>query len=281
MKVLASALLTLALSVPADGQVESAGSRRAGAYRIGPRDEVSIRVFEAPNLDVVRRVGEDGTIQFPLLGGVQAAGKTELELAAGLAEALEADLLQRASVTVEVTDARSKPIRVVGAVQRPGDLDLMGPLSLLDVLTEAGGPSGGQGGSITVLRRADNGLTDELTIRLDHLLSGGHQIWNIPIFPNDVINVPQETPKTIYLLGELGSRGAIDFKSGERVTLLTAIARAGGLGERASNKVVIKREGPDGTLDEITASYKRILNGKDPDIELEHRDLILIRRSFL
>lgn len=288
MRLVAALLLFSApsISLPAVAQdrpatAESEDHGAGGAYRIGPRDGLSISVFEAPDLDGERRVRADGTIDLPLLGVVQAAGKTELELAAELEEALEADFLQKASVTVEVTDVRSRPIRVVGAVQRPGDLNLTGPIRLLEVLTEVGGLSGQRGSAIRILRRAENGLTDQLDVRIDDLLSGEHDVWNIPIFPNDVITVPPERPKTIYFLGELESRGALEFRSGERVTLLMAIARAGGLGERASNKVVVKRQGTDGTLEEIEANYKRILNGKDPDIELEDRDLILVKRSFL
>lgn len=285
VKMLVTLLSFLLLALPVGAQEVSTsarqGSDRGGAYRIGPRDGLSIRVFEAPDLDGERRVRADGTIDLPLLGVVEAAGKTELELAAHLEEALEADFLQKASVTVEVTDVRSRPIRVVGAVATPGDLDLTGPVRLLEVLTEVGGLSGQRGSSIRVLRRAENGLTDQLDVRIEDLLSGEHDVWNIPIFPNDVITVPPERPKTIYFLGELESRGAVEFRGGERVTLLMAIARAGGLAERASSKVVIKRQGPDGTLEEIEASYKRILNGKEPDIELQDGDLILVKKSFL
>ncbi|HUP21619.1 MAG TPA: polysaccharide biosynthesis/export family protein, partial [Thermoanaerobaculia bacterium] len=253
--------LVLLFALPARGQDVSSPaedeSRAAGrVYRIGPRDVLSIRVFEAPDLDVEREVRSDGSVDLPLLGIVQVGGKTELELAASLKAALEGSYLQRASVTVDVTDVRSKPIRVIGAVQSPGDLDLTGPLRLLDVLTEVGGLARDRASTITVLRRAENGLTGQLEIRVDALLSGAHELWNIPIFPNDVINVPPERPKTIYFLGELASRGALEFQSQERVTLLIAIARAGGLGDRASNKVVVKRQKPDGTFDEIEANYK-------------------------
>jgi len=250
-------------------------------YRIGLRDGLSIRVFEVPDLDVEREVRSDGTIDLPLLGTVEVAGKTEIELAAALETALEASYLQRATVTVDVTDARSRPIRIVGAVATPGDLDDTGPVRLLDVLTAAGGLARDRGATITVLRTAENGLTAQLEVRVDDLLSGAHELWNIPIFPDDFINVPIDRPKTIYFLGELGSKGALEFQSQERVTLLIAIARAGGFTERASNKVVVKRAGPDGTFDEIEANYKQILNGKEPDIELQHGDLILVKRSLL
>jgi hypothetical protein len=83
-----------------------------------------------------------------------------------------------------------------------------------------------------------------------------------------------------YLLGEVASPGAITFKSTDRLTLLAAIARAGGLSERASSKIRIQRPGADGKMTEITARYKRILSGDEPDPELRDGDVIVVKESF-
>ena len=242
---------------------------------------VQIRVFEVDTLDVDRRVRSDGTVQLPLLGTVVAEGLTENEFAEHLKGALEANFLQRASVTVEVSEVRSRPIRVVGSVTSPGDLTMTGTASLIDALTEAGGLSAQQGGVVQIHRRAENGLSDRLDIRMEDVIGGDPSLWNIPVYADDLINVVPGSPMTIYLLGELGSTGVMEFPQGQRVTLLQVIARAGGLGERASKNIRVKRESDDGTLDEIEVSYKRILNGKEPDFELRTGDLILVKRSTL
>src|SRR5262249_58979771 len=54
-------------------------SAQPGAYRIGPRDLIELRVFEVPDLNLQRRVAEDGTINLPLLGDVAVAGLSEAE----------------------------------------------------------------------------------------------------------------------------------------------------------------------------------------------------------
>jgi polysaccharide export outer membrane protein len=269
---------TLLLLLPGLALAQSDGSR---AYRIGPRDLVQIRVFEVEDLDVDRRVRSDGTIQLPLLGDVVAEGLTDAELARAIKASLEADFLQRASVTVEITEVRARPIRVVGAVSSPGDLTMTGTASLVDALTEAGGLSGQEGGVVQIHRRAENGLTDRLEVRMEDLISGDPRLWNIPVYADDLINVVPGSPMTIYLLGELGSTGVQEFAQGQRVTLLQVIARAGGLGERASKNVRVKRESDDGRLQEIEVSYKRILSGKDPDFELRNGDIVLVKRSTL
>ena len=105
---------------------------------------------------------------------------------------------------------------------------------------------------------------------------------NIPIFANDLINVPGTVEVTIYCLGEVARPGAQTFKSNERISVLTAIAHAGGLSDRASNRILIKRAaagsaGPQ----EITVDYKRIVAGKEPDVELRQGDVLVVKESFL
>ena len=158
--------------------------------------------------------------------------------------------MQRASVDVQVIEFRSRPISVIGAVKQPGNLGFSGRWTLLEALTAAGGLTDNHGNVVYVLRRADNGLSDQVAIRLDDLLVRGDPKANIPIFANDLINVPETVEITVYCLGEVGRPGALVFKSNERITLLAAIAHAGGLTDRASSKILIKRaaglDGPAG-----------------------------------
>lgn len=250
------------------------------SYSIGPRDLVAIRVFEEPELNVDLRVDDDGTIRLPLVGRVDAEGLTEDELTVRLKKVLEEELLQRASVSVEVVEYRSRPISVLGAVQSPGTLNTSGRITLLETLTAAGGLSSSHGEEIHVLRRASNGLTDQIEIPIQDLLVRADPDVNIPIFANDLINVPAAVDVTIYCLGEVSSPGAITFKSTERVTLLAAIARAGGLTDRAAKKLRIKRQKPEGGTEEIEVNYKRIVSGRQPDLELHPGDVIVVKESF-
>ena len=97
---------------------------------------------------------------------------------------------------------------------------------------------------VYILRRADNGLSDQVTVDLDDLLVRGDQRLNIPIFANDLINVPVTVDVTVYCLGEVVKPGALAFKSNERITVLTAIAHAGGLTDRASSEHPDQARGP-------------------------------------
>jgi polysaccharide export outer membrane protein len=193
---------------------------------------------------------------------------------------LERELLQRASVSVQVREFRARPISVIGAVQEPGNLDFAGRWTLLEAITASGGLNPTHGRNVYVLRHADNGLTDQIAIDLDDLFVRADPRVNVPIYPNDLINVSAPLEVTIYFLGEVSQPGAMTFKSTERVTLLAAIARAGGLTDRAAKRITIRREGAAGKAQEIMVDYKRILSGKIPDVALREGDVVVVKESF-
>jgi polysaccharide export outer membrane protein len=276
MKQIAFSLTILLSLVSLAGSLSAQG--RSTVYRLGPRDLIEVRVFEDDKFNVERRVSEAGTISIPLVGEVGVGGMTEIEAARAIKETLEARLLQRASVSVQVREFRARPISVIGAVRQPGPLEFSGRWTLLEAITAAGGVAENHGRVVYILRNADNGLSDQIAIDLDELLVRANAKLNIPIYANDLITVPVSVPVTLYCLGEVTRPGALSFKSTDRVTLLAAIAQAGGLTDRASSKILIKRAAGPGA--EIKVDYKRILAGKDPDVELREGDVVVVKESF-
>lgn len=270
-------LATLLCAAPAAAQDDLAGT--VAQYAIGTGDEVKVGVAEAQQLDVTQRVASDGTITLAYVGKVPAAGLTPDELEASLQRILEADYVTRATVTVEVVEMRSRPITVLGAVTRPGALAFDDRRTLLGALAAVGGVTAERGKTLTVLRRAENGLSDQIEIPLDELLAGAAPHLDLPLFPNDVVNVEPAGQITVYLLGEVASRGELKFRSTERATVLTAIARAGGLSDRASPVIRIRRETAGGTR-EIEVHYKRLLAGREDDQPLVDGDVILVKEAF-
>jgi len=280
MKKIAVHLTILLLVCALTGAKTARAQGKDPAYRIGARDLLSVRVDEDEKLNGDRRVSESGAINLPLIGDVQVAGKTTAEAEQLISRLLVEKYMQRASVAVQVLEFRSRPISVIGAVKTPGNLGFSGRWTLLEAVAAAGGLAENHGNVVYVLRRADNGLSDQVTIDLDELMVRGDPRVNIPIFANDLINVPIAVPVTVYCLGEVARPGALVFKSTDRVTLLSAIAQAGGLSDRASSKLLIKRKAETGPEVELTADYKRIVGGKDPDIELREGDVVVVKESF-
>lgn len=277
--VLLSVFSCLAAAVSAGAAALPQDRASVSAYTVGPRDLLKVQVFEDDKLSGDRRVSESGAINMPLLGDIPVSGKTPGEIADQLKRLLEEKYMQRASVDVQVLEFQSRPISVLGAVQRPGNLAFSGRGTLLEAITAAGGLAESHGRYVFILRRADNGLSDQIAIDLTALLAQADPRANIPIFANDLINVPPAVDLTVYCIGEVVRPGVLTFKSTERITLLAAIAHAGGLTDRAG-RILIKRAAPANGPGEVTVDYKRILAGKAPDVELRPGDVIVVKESF-
>lgn len=273
--VLGVFVFSVLLAVPSHAQTQG-----NSGYRIGPKDLIEIKVFEVPELNIERRVSAEGTINLPLIGDVPVQGLTDVELANRLKALLEAKYVQRASVAVQLREFRSKPISVLGAVKLPGNLSLSGRWTLLEAISAAGGLTDDHADKIYVLRRAENGLSDQIAIDVDDLMMRADPDANVPIFANDIINVPANVRVTVFCLGQVAQPGAVVFQSTERITLLTAIARAGGLTDRASRTIQIKRRDHTGRDLELEANYRRIVSGKDADIPLQSGDVVIVKESF-
>lgn len=249
-------------------------------YRVGPRDVLDIKVAQDAALNTREPVGEDGRITMPNLGKVEVSGLTPLQIEGLIKSRLEESVLQRADVSVRIVEYGNKPISVVGAVTRPGPINATGNISLIQALTSAGGLAQGYGKTLYVLRSGQNGLTEQLAIDIEDLLVKGNPILNIPLAPSDVINVPADMPITVYVIGEVMRPGAVTFRRSQNPTLLQALAGAGGLTDRASKTIIIKRV-VNGEPKTLTFNYRRITRGSSPDVTLLDNDTVVVNESFL
>jgi polysaccharide export outer membrane protein len=118
------------------GESES-GPPAAAAYTIGLGDTLRIAVWKEPELTLDVTVRSDGMITMPLLGDVEAAGRSPGQLATSLTAELQR-LVENPRVTVSVT-ATSARIYVVGQILRPGEFPLSGRMTVLKALALAGG----------------------------------------------------------------------------------------------------------------------------------------------
>ena len=131
-------------------------------YVIGPGDLLGIYVFDVDELSRDVRVSQTGTIGIPLVPvRVHVAGLTEMQVEQKIAELLEANgLVTHPDVSVSVKEHKSKPITIVGAVARPMVYEADRPVTLLEVLAEAGGISSDAGDTIIVSRPSQDALPD-------------------------------------------------------------------------------------------------------------------------
>lgn len=126
-------------------------------YVIGRGDLVSVEVYDVPELTREVRVSQTGTIGMPLVPvRLYVAGLTEIQVQQKIAEVLEANgLVSHPQVMVSVKEKKSKPITVVGAVGHPMVYQADRPVTLIQVLAEAGGISVDAGDTVIITRGAD------------------------------------------------------------------------------------------------------------------------------
>lgn len=244
-------------------------------YRIGPRDLLEITVFGLPELSQTIRVSEDGSITMSILGRVEVAGLTAQELEKELALILDQQYTKEARVTVFIKEYQK--VSVIGAVGRPGMYELVGPTTLLQAIALAGGLNEQAVNEICIYRLSSDGQQEIISISLEDL-ANGKQDLNIELKPKDVISIPIDRTQNVFVYGEVKTPGAIPYLGSKRITLLQAIAQAGGPTEWAKkSKIIIKRKDPkSGKEIKISVNLKKIISGEVSDIVLEEGDVVII-----
>jgi polysaccharide export outer membrane protein len=246
---------------------------------VGLRDVIEISVLEDPTINGRFPVAEDGTIVLNVLEKVQVAGLTATQIEARLKSLLESNYLAKATVRVRVVEFASKPISVVGAVVRPGLISATGNTTLLQAITQAGGLAATHGKELYILRTGLNGITEQVAVPIEELLVNGNPDMNIPLSPNDLVNVPVDTPVTIYVGGEVMHPGKVQFRSSQTPTLLQAITDAGGPTDRASKVAIITRV-EKGKSRTIKVRFMDIVRGRKPDFVLRDSDTVWLDESL-
>ena len=165
---------------------------------LGPHDVIEIKVFQDPSLNTKVAIGDDGKINMPLLGKVDVSGLSPNQVEIRIKGLLEARYITKADVSVQVAEYGNRPISVVGAVSHPGRIGVTGNITLIQAITQAGGLVQGYGKTLYVLRTGANGLTEQISIDIDDLMVNGNPDLNLPLAPNDVVNVPLDTPLIPY-----------------------------------------------------------------------------------
>ena len=133
---------TLPTGAAAYGVISAAKTDEAnvGDYHIGPLDKLDVTVFQEPELSAkALPVDASGLIALPLVGSVEARGKTALQLSGELETLFGAKYLKDPQVTVTVASSVSQRVSIQGEVTEPGVYQVSGPTTLLEVLSMAKG----------------------------------------------------------------------------------------------------------------------------------------------
>ncbi len=160
------------------------------SYRLNPGDLIGISVWKEEGLERQVLVLPDGTIQFPLVGEVGASGKTVEEVQSDITERIK-KYIPDAVVTVAVINAIGNKVYVIGDVNRPGEIQLVRPLTVLQALSMAGGLNAfGSESRIRIIRQTADGQQQVIRFDLEEIKAGRDLDSNITLQSGDTIIVP-------------------------------------------------------------------------------------------
>ena len=173
----------------AEGDSSEVASLSKTSVSLGKDDVFEVRVFKEPDLSSVYRVSSDGTINFPLIGTVVVLGKTPDEIEQEIKHRLEADFLKHAYVSVFIKEFNSKKVFVFGQVAKAGTFRYEDQMTIIQVITLAGGFSKTAAKNSVHLTRLVNGTEKKMTIDVEKIWKGS--LPNIKLKPGDIIFVPE------------------------------------------------------------------------------------------
>jgi polysaccharide export outer membrane protein len=259
-------------------------------YVIGSGDQITVHVMNLEEIpDKPVQVDLSGFVTLPLIGRLQVSGLTIEQVEADITGRLKRYVLHP-HVAVSITEFRSQPVSVIGAVRNPGVHQVQGHKTLVEMLSLAGGVDNTVAGSVLTLTRrlewgriplpgAANDPTDQFSIAqvsLKSIVEAKHPEQNILIKPYDVIAVPRA--EIVYVIGEVLKSGGFPLTDGKDVTALQALSMAGGPGTmaRPQNARILRRIEGASERTEIAIDLRKILDGKTADVRMQAEDILFV-----
>ena len=240
-------------------------------YPLGSGDRLLVEVYgvEEMNKEVV--IDPLGYVTLPLLDKVKVQGFTLNELQKILEEKFR-EYINDPKVNIELKEYGSRFVNIIGEVEHPGRISLKRAFRLLDAISEAGGFKANSG-DVEVQRKDSGGGVQKIIIHKDTLLAAGEGNENIFVYDQDTVNVLPIA--SVYVSGQVKAPQSLVYN--KDLTLLRAIAKAGGFSEWANkDKVIVLRQTQNGETSTMKVDADRIEKGKDNDIPLLPNDHIVV-----
>ena len=163
-------------------------------YQIGPGDNLSIFVYQAPQLSVPGlAVRPDGRISMPLIPDIAAAGKTPTQLAKDIEDKLK-EYVKQPNVSVIVSNfvgPLDRQIRVIGEATEPLAIPYRDGMTVLDVMIQTKGLTRFAAGNSATIARTVGRRREQIRVRLSDLLKDGDINQNVAMMPGDTLIIPQ------------------------------------------------------------------------------------------
>lgn len=157
-------------------------------YMLGAADVIRVNIWKNTDLSQTVTIDPDGFVSLPLLGDVRAAGLTTDQLAKDLASRLTSYVVN-AQVTVSVVEIRSRQVFITGQVGKPGAYPLIVPITVLQLIAQAGGLNTFASRKAIFILRGTSGNVRRLKFNYISAIHGDVK-QNINLQPGDTVIVP-------------------------------------------------------------------------------------------
>jgi protein involved in polysaccharide export with SLBB domain len=267
----------------------AAAQTEAPVYRLGPGDVFNLRVWQVPDLDRSLTVDENGRFTVPLIGDVQAAGRTAPEVEAEIVERIQVFHRSVSRVSLELTAYNSKAFYVIGAVITPGRYATWPLPDVWRAIREAGGvATDGDLSRVRVYRLRDGQQVLE-TYNIEALTAQEGVLALPELAPGETVEVPRRPVNPagyvgsdgIYVFGQVLHPGVYRVEAGARDVLGFILQAGGPLTDAELGKVVLLRPRSDGSLLRLEMNLDEYLADADeshnPDVQAG--DTIFIPRQ--
>jgi polysaccharide export outer membrane protein len=249
------------------------------SYTLGKGDEITVEVWNHPELSGKHLIGPDGKITLPVAGVLALADLTREDAQKAIAAAFS-KFYSDLAPTVRVDHYGSYRIFILGRVGSPGALQFESQPTILDVITRAASlPIGGIGADKAGLGRCAiiRGREQMIWLDLKGLVTEGNFGLNIRLARNDLVYMPDAGDQLVYVLGEVQHPGA--FRHTPTMSVLDAFTQAGGVTEDAAdNKMEVVR----GSGEQKEFRLKDLLSAPQTlNFALEEGDILYVPRRNL
>lgn len=260
-------------------------SHAGSAFPLIPGDLLQATVYGEKELSLTLRVPYDGKISFPLIGPIQAAGRTTAEVESEARAKLAKGFLRDPQVSIFVEEFAPRRVYIMGCVKEEKDYDLPneGELSILQVIAMAGGFTEEAAKDQTRIFRKKSSVGNEryvVSVSISKITHDLDLTRNVSIKPDDIVYIP--ALEKIYVLGRVEKPDAYPLPADGKLTATRAIALAGGLHKYAKRKEVkVLREKPGGEVTMIIVDYVQVMKGDlKQDVHLKPGDTVFVPDSF-
>jgi polysaccharide biosynthesis/export protein len=179
-----------ATTSPETSLAPSGNKPHDNSFVIGNDDRLAINVWKEPDLTKTIPVRSDGKISLPLVGEIQATGRTPLQLEQEIAAKLM-NFITEPEVTVMVEQINSQKFNILGQVAKPGSYSLSVATTVLDAIATAGGfRDFAKQKAIYILRENASGGETRIAFNYKDVIKGKNPQQNIKLEPRDTIVVP-------------------------------------------------------------------------------------------